>query len=416
MAKHFVILALAILSSLTCASYAGWKVIKINGVTAEQVDTLEAADVDVWAATEDGVILQLSPQELPLLSSFANYTILEDDLQSAIDLEMRRLEESAVMSKAQPVDQLAWFTQYKRYEEIKQYFETLERQSNQLVRLVKSVGSTAERRDIFAVHFNANDSKKTSNKPKIWVQCLIHAREWISGPVCQYIAHSLVQGQKSGDRQVLSLLARAEIVMVPVVNPDGYIHSWTGNRLWRKNRNGHGIDLNRNFPEQWSSTGRHGPAHELYGGKAAGSEPETQAVMNYYQFISSKGPVIGALDFHSFGQMVLRPLGYTKQPAKHDEFLRFASNRVVQAMKLVGGRIYFPQRSSELYLNSGTAIDWFHARGTRYSLAIELPPGTASSNVMQGFMLPPTEILPVCKDSWAGFLSFSDFVLGNPLP
>lgn len=394
--------------------------VELHGLTVEQVEALETSDVDVWTATEHSAVVQLSPEDLPILSSYTNYTIIEDNLQAPVDAEMRRLEQSAVMSKAQPTDQLAWFSEYKRYEEIKQYFETLERQHGGLVRLVKSVGSSAERRDIFAVHFSADESGKkartTSSKPKVWIQCLIHAREWISGPVCQYIAHALVQGHNSGDYRVQALLSRLEIIMIPVVNPDGYIYTWASNRLWRKNRNGNGVDLNRNFPEQWASTGRQVPSHELYGGRVAGSEPETQAIMRYFEFIASKGPIVGALDFHSFGQMVLRPVGYTRQPTKHDEFLRFASNRIVQAMKMGGGKVYLPQRSSELYLNSGTAIDWFHAKGTRYSMAIELPPSGATNNVMQGFMLPPNEILPTCQDAWAGFMAFADFAFGNPIP
>ena len=47
--------------------------------------------------------------------------------------------------------------------------------------------------------------------------------------------------------------------ILPVVNPDGYVYTWTDDRLWRKSRRPNrgseciGTDLNRNFDFQWMS-------------------------------------------------------------------------------------------------------------------------------------------------------------------
>lgn len=51
-----------------------------------------------------------------------------------------------------------------------------------------------------------------------------------------------------------------EILIIPVLNVDGYEHTHLSDRLWRKNRrnNGFGIfgvDLNRNWNCSWSDTG-----------------------------------------------------------------------------------------------------------------------------------------------------------------
>ncbi len=59
------------------------------------------------------------------------------------------------------------------------------------------------------------------------------------------------------------------VVLVPRTNPDGA-------RLYERT-NAHGVDLNRNFPDAWSSISfgsRYNP------GPAAASEPETQAIMH----------------------------------------------------------------------------------------------------------------------------------------
>ena len=61
---------------------------------------------------------------------------------------------------------------------------------------------------------------------------------------------------------------RADIWVIPFLNPDGYVH--------RTRRNAHGVDLNRNFPVSWIPQGG-----SYNSGPAPASEPETQAVMAF---------------------------------------------------------------------------------------------------------------------------------------
>jgi murein peptide amidase A len=63
--------------------------------------------------------------------------------------------------------------------------------------------------------------------------------------------------------------AGVELWLVPSVNPDGVA------AVDRQNANG--VDLNRNFPERWAPLGE--PGVWEYGGPAAASEPETQAMV-----------------------------------------------------------------------------------------------------------------------------------------
>ena len=54
------------------------------------------------------------------------------------------------------------------------------------------------------------------------------------------------------DPVVRSLVDSTRIVIVPVVNPDGYLFSWSSERYWHKNRRPNnpsdfGVDLNRNW-------------------------------------------------------------------------------------------------------------------------------------------------------------------------
>jgi len=60
-----------------------------------------------------------------------------------------------------------------------------------------------------------------------------------------------------------------DLWVIPVVNPDG---------LARHTRtNAHGVDLNRNFPYHWAHLGG-----SYYSGPRAASEPETRALMRFF--------------------------------------------------------------------------------------------------------------------------------------
>jgi carboxypeptidase A1 len=102
-----------------------------------------------------------------------------------------------------------------------------------------------------------------------------HAREWIAPATALYMAHKLTS-EFSEAQPVNHLLHNMEIVIVPIVNPDGYEYTRSGDRLWRKNRrinNGSsymGVDLNRNWDIKWGqiSGGSSGnPSSEVYRGK-----------------------------------------------------------------------------------------------------------------------------------------------------
>lgn len=64
----------------------------------------------------------------------------------------------------------------------------------------------------------------------------MHAREWIGSAVATYILSQLVEKNAS----YAKLLDNSDWMILPVVNPDGYEFTHTGDRLWRKTRSNHG--------------------------------------------------------------------------------------------------------------------------------------------------------------------------------
>lgn len=110
----------------------------------------------------------------------------------------------------------------------------------------------------------------------------IHAREWVAPASVTYIIKELVENRKNLPSELLNL----DFYIVPVLNPDGYEYTHTRDRMWRKNRsrNGrcYGADVNRNFNFHFGGEGTSGDScSEIYRGRSANSELESQALSNF---------------------------------------------------------------------------------------------------------------------------------------
>ena len=77
----------------------------------------------------------------------------------------------------------------------------------------------------------------------------------------------------------MPLPAGIDLWLLPLMNPDGYANDVRGNE--------HGVDLNRNFPHDWTPIAQ--PGNWQYSGSGPASEPETQA---YIAFTERIGPAL----------------------------------------------------------------------------------------------------------------------------
>lgn len=105
----------------------------------------------------------------------------------------------------------------------------------------------------------------------------------------QLVVLGQMHGSEPGGRKVTADLAAADLPsgvgmwLVTSMNPDGHR---AGTRV-----NARGVDLNRNFPEDWKQAGRGGI---FWSGGRAASEPETRGMM---RFLASVQPD-AVLSFH----------------------------------------------------------------------------------------------------------------------
>ncbi|XP_030006425.1 carboxypeptidase O-like [Sphaeramia orbicularis] len=265
-------------------------------------------------------------------------------------------------------------------------------------------GKTYENRTISLLKIG---SKSASAKKAIWMDCGIHAREWIAPAFCQYFINQLLQTYKT-DPKMEQMMKNMDFYVTPVLNVDGYIYSWTDNstRLWRKNRTPGpegceclGTDLNRNFYANWGTVGiSFDCCSNIYPGKSAVSEPEAQAVTN---FVGKRADeILCFLTIHSYGQLLLIPYGHPNVIAPNENELMEVGLAAAEAIKKVHGKQYTVGTSPDvLYANSGSSRDWARLQGIPFAFTFEL-----RDDGTYGFKLPEDQIQPACEEAYSGAL------------
>ena len=199
------------------------------------------------------------------------------------------------------------------------------------------------------------------------------------------------------DADVAALLDRIEVIVVPVVNPDGYVYSWEVDRFWRKNRRpGGGVDLNRNWGAMWGlGTQGAGPSSEIYPGAGAFSEPETMAIAE----LAQSRDVVAFLDYHSPVNLVLIPFAYTSEPGPHEALQQEWGASIASSITAVHGEFHDVGKPGVGNPSGGLAQDWFAEELDAISFTVELRGGAGN-----GFILPAPEIALACDENWAGFM------------
>ena len=299
-----------------------------------------------------------------------------------------------------------WFNDYKDLNAIYGRLDTFAADHSSLVTPI-NIGQSFEGRDIRGIRI-AGTNPTRANRPAILLNSLVHAREWATGMTTMYAADQLLNNYAT-DPAIQNLLDEVEVIVIPVVNPDGYEYTWTDNRLWRKNRRPHGfsgefgVDLNRNWGVGWGSDdgSSSDPSSDVYRGTAAFSEPETAAMRDFYV---ANPQIVSNIDFHLYSQLILYPNGYTTAlPADYD-LLSSMADEMAAAIESVHGEIYVPQAAIDLYPASGVSIDWTYGDQGVYSWTVELRP----ESFFPGFELPPEEIVPAAEENFAAFLSMAE--------
>jgi len=287
---------------------------------------------------------------------------------------------------------------YRSFDEYYRDMDILAALFPKLVKPVTLPHKTLEGRTVRGIEITDNVAAK-DGKPVFLMMGLHHVREWPSGEHSIEFAFDLVKNFGS-DQRITALLEKARVIVVPVVNPDGYVTSYEhgsvldlreadeggtvsifgtpGNAYKRKNCRiadgvspsptgvcglatspggyGIGVDLNRNYGGLWGGPGAAFLQPDpTYRGEGPFSEPETK---NIQRLVSAR-QVTTLITNHTFSNLVLRPPGTRAAGDTPDEPI----------YKDLGARMaaqngYVNQHGYELYDTTGTTEDWsYYATG-----------------------------------------------------
>ncbi|EDV94383.1 zinc carboxypeptidase [Drosophila grimshawi] len=328
-----------------------------------------------------------------LLQSYnVSHRILNYNFQELIDANYRE-----VAPESTPADQFDW-KRYFHLDNIYDWLEKLAREEPQVVTML-DMGLSTQGLPIKGVKIAFASEK---NQTTVFIESGIHAREWIAPATATYFIEQLLH---STDPSVQSLARAHNWLIFPTVNPDGYRYSFTGDRMWRKNRNlfgiCRGVDLNRNFPLSWNTTGASGnPCKYDFSGPSAASEVETQRIIQFLETHAQPERIRTYLSLHSYSQLIMFPYGHTAERVENYADLKAIGQLAAERIKSLTGRIYKSGSIFEtIYPSSGGSKDWAHSQlkvPITFTFELRGPPESEEL-----FILSAKEIEPTAREAFA---------------
>ncbi len=245
-----------------------------------------------------------------------------------------------------------------------------------------SLTTTHQNNPLQIIKISDNPHLNETDEPALLFIGGHHGDEPLSVDMAYYLIDFLISSYDSR-ADIRELINEREIWIIPCLNPDGYERSQDGTP-WRKNMrdNGDGtfgVDLNRNYGHAWGTDAHTSdkPSSDNYHGPEPFSEPETQAVRD----LARKINFTASISFHSSGELILYPWGYTNQETAQNELQK----EIASDMAQMNG--YTAQQASKQYIAHGDCEDWLFSQGVM-SFTFEL--GTEDN---------PADPLPVLEQN-----------------
>ncbi|XP_059061020.1 carboxypeptidase B-like [Achroia grisella] len=380
-------------------------------------------NLDVWShilTYRKGWILVGKDQRMSFENEFTaagiEHKIVVNNMNELFELERNRLAEAANSSSGRNDNGGIAIDKMYTYEEVNKppvcgFLEELARNHPSVD--VLSQGTTIEGRPIKYIRISSTNFMEF-NKPVVFIQALIQAREWISLPVVLHAINKLVTDITDQD-----VVDDIDWIILPIANPDGYEFSRISSRLWTKNRRINnneciGVNINRNFDVEFYENPSTNPCSENFRGQRAESEIETRSIRDI--LLLNQGRIQLFLNLQSFGSQILYGFGNGILPS-NSIILNFLAVQMAETKNniltckdhdYIVGNI-----ANVLGPEFGSAMDYAtRARDVLHSYTIKLPSYGNGINVNNelGYLVDPKFFEKAAEEAWEAIKIAARFV------
>ena len=312
--NQFIIIVGILLYAFLAQSQAIYKQLIIHDIEREQIVKLSQLGVIIDSVDKDNTIAYIRPEDMDILEKMAiNYTVIPQHHR-----------------QRQPDG-------YPTFDQISKIMQSFEQNYPHICQM-HDIGKSYEGRSLLFMKISDHVMIE-EDEPEVKYISSMHGDE----PIGTILSLNLIDHLLSNydkDAEITELVNELEIWIMPLMNPDGYVHN--------KRFNMQGFDLNRNFPDrvvdsQNTTTGR---------------AIEIQHVMNWAFEHSS---VLSA-NFHS-GELVVN-YPYDSDFDSHASYSATPDDKLFREMALSYAQLNSPMYNSTHFpFGITNGVDWYFVYG-----------------------------------------------------
>lgn len=228
---------------------------------------------------------------------------------------------------------------YKKFIDVEKDLLNFENSYREMVTLI-TYGASKNGKKLYALKLDTKINQ--GKKPEVMITAATHGDELITVEVLVSLMNELFS-QYGKDDRITKMLDGRTIYFIPVVSPDSFES---------RSRYVEGEDPNRSFP--WPEKPGNG---------------SSLGVINSLINFTNQHNLVGTLDIHAYGRLVMYPWGYTTVAPKGADAV--VMNDLVLDMakenQYTAGQI-----STTIYVAKGSSADYYYWKNKTRAIAVEI--------------------------------------------
>lgn len=311
----------------------------LSGLDAEESTALYSSDLDVlFVGDGRAEVLVHSAEDRAELLELGHDVRIRSAARDLADLsrtraEEHRLQQLADVDPQQRSDLPTGRVSYRTVDEVQAEILDIARANPDRVKLFELPEPSLLGRSIYGLEI-AHDVERQTGDPVFLTTGIHHAREWPTAELTLEFVHEILEADGS-DPRITALLEDTRLVVVPMVNPDGYdVSRSLINEMKRKNCRvepgvvpshadctasenvNAGVDPNRNYAAFW---GGPGSSADLHAGNHHGESPYSEPEIRNMVDLTNRHQVMVAVNNHTPDARLLRAPASPLEPVPAEE-------------------------------------------------------------------------------------------------